>query len=165
MLILQLNGTIVLYKDKRDFRTSIREPLRFLIELLGNSQVRLGSNSWESSILITKQSFPGERIMKRLVLGGLSLLLVVATATPALKATAATVSPQIHTAMATTSQAPVSPWLMRVTETRASKVAVVNPTTISTATVNTASIPAVSPWLIRVNQTRGSLKATFPTAG
>ena len=102
--------------------------------------------------------------MKRLLLGGLSLLLVVATTTPALKATAATASPQIHTAMAT-SQTPVSPWLIRVTETRASKVAVVQPTTIGTATVNTASIPAVSPWLIRVNQTRGSLHATFPTGG
>ena len=101
--------------------------------------------------------------MKRLVPGGLSLLLVLATTAPALKATAATVSPQIHTAMAT-SQTPVSPWLLRVTETRASKVAVVNPTTISTAAVDTASIPAVSPWLVRVNQTRGSLHATFPTA-
>ena len=102
--------------------------------------------------------------MQRLVLGGLSLLLVIATATPTLKATAATVSPQIHTAMAT-SQTPVSPWLIRVTETRASKVAVVNPTTISTAAVNAQQTLAVSPWLIRVNQTRGSLHATFPTAG
>ena len=45
MLILQLTGTIVLHKGKRDFRTSIRQLLRFLIELLSNSQVGLDSNS------------------------------------------------------------------------------------------------------------------------
>ena len=103
--------------------------------------------------------------MKRLVLGGLSLLLVVATTTPTLTATAATVSPQIHTAAVTPYQTPASPWLLRVNETRASQVAVINPTTISTATVSTQHSPTVSPWLVRVNQTRGSLHATFPTAG
>ena len=77
--------------------------------------------------------------MKRFIFGGLSLLLVLATTAPALKATAATVSPQIHTAMAT-SQTSVSPWLIRVTETRASKVAVVQPTTIGTAAVSTQHI-------------------------